>query len=449
MRESSATRSQWRWPIRIGATLAALGLIWFLTGWTPLATLAARLTISAESVIPELAPDEEYEAVIPYYAEICATSQWRKQVGGGGNPFGHAIIYLKGACVDEEAPFPQLRRCASVAETSTDPEHGAGVSVGRFFRNVNWIAVPGRALTFEGLVAPDERLTQERLDETVQHAIDAGLFRGVELHAPYSAATREDLAAYIGSHSVGTDFALRYARNVFCARVPIPEPALEEAIAFLNDKNREYAEGEADYNWSLFNHNCVHTVRNALAAANFWGPISVGEVKLRALFNLAVPANEFVNLALLGADGPLSAPQVARDRHVRDALHEWGWTPTRHGAVVKFLPAIRDNALFVPDFQLFAVQSLLWMPATQATMALMEEPRHVDLETNLRWFIDRYAAEEARHEAVRDPLASVRGDAERRLSRLHLDHIRAQRADAEAMLAEVVSLKAAHAQAGP
>jgi hypothetical protein len=43
---------------------------------------------------------------------------------------------------------------------------------------------------------------------------------------------------------------------------------LDEVIAFLNDKNREYAEGDAHYNWSVWADNCVHTLRNALAAAN-------------------------------------------------------------------------------------------------------------------------------------------------------------------------------------
>ena len=48
---------------------------------------------------------------------------------------------------------------------------------------------------------------------------------------------------------------------------------LDEVIAFLNDKNREYAEGDADYNWSVWADNCVHTLRNALAAANIWSPL--------------------------------------------------------------------------------------------------------------------------------------------------------------------------------
>jgi hypothetical protein len=50
---------------------------------------------------------------------------------------------------------------------------------------------------------------------------------------------------------------------------------LDPIIKFLNDKNREYAEGEADYNWSAWADNCSHTMRNALAAANIWSPLSV------------------------------------------------------------------------------------------------------------------------------------------------------------------------------
>jgi hypothetical protein len=424
----------------------ALVLLCAALGWSPLAALAARLTISPDRIIAEQRPDEIYEALVPRYAEICATSQWNKLAGGQGNPFGHAVIYLKGACRDETAPFPQLRRCDRVAVSSADPEHGAGVSVGRFFRNVNWVAIPGCALTFDGLAEPGTRVTQELLDRTVRHVVDLGVFDGVELHAPHDASTPEALGAFIAAHSTGTDFALRYARNVFCARVPLQEAQLEEAIAFLNDKNREYATGEADYNWSLFNHNCVHTVRNALAAANVVSPISVGEVKLRALLNLAVPANEFVNLALRAAEGPLEdVDAIMADGPARDALHEFGWLPQRHGALVKFLPAIPDNDLYSPEFRLFAVQSLLRMGATAATVRMMSDPVYTDLETNLRRFSEIYAGVEARHEQNADPLATVRGDPARRASRLHLDYIRAQRAETEALLEQVMALKAAQA----
>jgi hypothetical protein len=93
--------------------------------------------------------------------------------------------------------------------------------------------------------------------------------------------------------------APQFARSVFCARLPITAAMLDPIIAFLNDKNREYAEGEADYNWSAWADNCSHTMRNAVAAANIWSPLSVCTIKIPQIFNGAVPANEFVNLAEL------------------------------------------------------------------------------------------------------------------------------------------------------
>ena len=437
---------------RARTALIAVAVLVGLTaalGWSPLAGLAARLTIAPDSIIAEQRPDERYEALFPHYVEICATSQWRKRIGGQGNPFGHAIIYLKGACRDETASYPQLRRCVRAASSTADPEHGVGVSVGRFFRNVNWIAIPGYHLTFEGLLAPDAPVTQAAVDATVQHAIDLGLFDGVQLHAPYDSGDPATLRDFVASHSLGTDYALRYARNTFCARTPVTEGQLDEAIAFLNDKNTEYATGGADYNWSLFNHNCVHTVRNALAAANVWTPLTVGEVKFRALFNLAVPANEFVNLALRGADGPLEdLDDLMADGPARDAFHEFGWLPRRHGALVKFLPALPENQLFFPDFQLFAVQSLLRMGMTAATVRLMSDPVHVELEANLQHYRDLYARLEATEATEAERLASVRGDALRRAGRLHLDYLRAARAETEAMLDRLAALEAATPAAG-
>ena len=136
----------------------------------------------------------------------------------------------------------------------------------------------------------------------MRDAIDKGVYKGVEFH-DYPEGGPNIALKTSWRHGIGTDLALTFARSVFCARIPVTEPMLDEVIAFLNDKNREYAEGEADYNWSVWADNCVHTLRNALAAANIWSPLSVRATKLRQLFNLAVPANEFVNLAELGTEG--------------------------------------------------------------------------------------------------------------------------------------------------
>src|SRR6516225_8478485 len=99
-----------------------------------------------------------------------------------GGVAGHAIMYIKGACKDEQAPYPQLRRCRVAATQLSDPEHGAGVSVGRWFRNVNWVAIPGYELFYQGNLKFGQRLTQAHFEETVRDAIENGVYKGVEFH---------------------------------------------------------------------------------------------------------------------------------------------------------------------------------------------------------------------------------------------------------------------------
>jgi hypothetical protein len=438
-------RGRWRRRAIWAAVAALVAVAWFnpdrLVGW---------LMLKDEGLHVELAPDPVYEATIPRYVELCATSQWRKADIGVGGPFGHATLYLKGACMDESAPFPQLRRCRRVATGVDDPEHGAGVSVGRWFRNVNWIGTPSHALFYDGDLEPGERLTPAHFADTVKKVIDLGMLRGVELHDGWTREADRSLGTFVAQNVLATDTALRYGRTLFCARVPVTEAGLDEVIAFLNDKNREFATGAYDYNWALLSDNCVHTIRNAFAAALFWPPMSVGEIWVRHLFNPATPANEFVNLALAGGAGPWADPAAIADDPPRaEALFDQGWLPTRPGALVKVLPVHADNDLFDPTFRLFAVQSPLRMGATAATLDMLSDPRFTDIEANLTHWAAAYREAIAAREAAARGLATVRGDPLRRLDRRHLDYLRAERAETDRLLAAVRALKAADPAPSP
>jgi hypothetical protein len=351
-------------------------------------------------------------------------------------------MYIKGACKDEQASFPQLRRCRGAATDPHDPEHGAGVSVGRWFQNVNWVATPGYDLFYQGNLKYGEPLTQARFEATVRDVISKGVYKGVKFHASPSVGADPNLADFIASEGIGTDLALQFARSEFCARVPITEPMLDEIIAFLNDKNREYFEGEADYNWNVWADNCAHTLRNALAAANIWSPLSVRAVKFRQIFNLAVPANEFVNLAELGTKGNIDDyREIQRDGPERDAFHEFHWLPTRHGALLKTLPVHEPNELYDTTFRLFTLQSPLRMGKTQRAVDLLSDERFVNLDANLRYFHEKYSRILANHDVRRDMLLSVRGTPYRRVERLYYEYIRAQRAEVEGMLDRLAALE--------
>jgi hypothetical protein len=186
--------------------------------------------LKPDDIIIERRPDTAYEKLFPYYVELCAASQFHsKLTGEGGGPAGHAILYIKGACKDEDASFPQLRRCQGIATKLNDPEHGAGVSVNQLFSNVNWVATPGYELVFSGGLAPGERLTLARLRAVEQQAIAKGIYKGVIFH-PFPGATSDsNLRAFLERAGIGTDLALQFARSVFCARLPVTEAMLQQA----------------------------------------------------------------------------------------------------------------------------------------------------------------------------------------------------------------------------
>jgi hypothetical protein len=179
-----------------------------------------------------------------------------------------------------------------------------------------------------------------------------------------------------------------------------------------------------------------------LAAANIWSPLSVRAVKFRQLFNLAVPANEFVNLAELGTEGAIDDyREIQKDGPERDALHEFHWLPTRQGALLKTLPVHEPNDLYDPTFRLFTLQSPFRMGKTQHAIDLLSDERFVDLSANLHYFHDKYDAVLASHDERHDMLASVRGTPYRRVERLLYDYIKTQRAEVESMLDKLSALE--------
>jgi hypothetical protein len=404
--------------------------------------IISRFMLKPDRIIVERRPDPVYDQLFSYYVELCATSQFRSKLKGEGGVAGHAVMYIKGACKDEEASFPQLRRCRVAATDLYDPEHGAGVSVGRWFQNVNWVAIPGYDLFYQGNLKPGEPLTQPHFDATVRDVISKGVYKGVKFHASPSVGADPNLEDFIATEGIGTDLALQFARSVFCARLPITEPMLNEVIAFLNDKNKEYFKGEADYNWSVWADNCAHTLRNALAAANIWSPLSVRAVKFRQIFNLAVPANEFVNLAELSIKGNIEDyREIQRDGPERDAFHEFHWLPTRQGALLKTLPVHEPNDLYDTTFRLFTLQSPFRMSKTQRAIDLLSDKRFVNLDANLRYFHQKYDSILESHDEHRDMLASVRGSPYRRAERLYYEYIKAQRAEVDGMLDRLAALE--------
>ncbi len=398
---------------------------------------AGLFTSEVEGILPAIRPGPAYEALFPRYVELCAVSQFRSLESGEGGIPGHAVMYLKGACKDETASHPSLRPCRHVSTSRDDPEHGAGISVNRWFQNANWIAIPGSDLFYDGDLAESGVVDQAALDRAVQSAIAAGVFEGVNINPAYPTPSSErSLEDFVAHQSLATDFALRFSRTAFCARLPVNEEMMGEIIEYLNAINEEYALGSADYDWSGYSDNCVHLLRNSLAAASIWQPRSVRTTKLRQFFNLAVPANEMINLAALGAKGPLAdGRDVYRTDEARDALLDFDWLPRRHGALVTVVPVHASNELYDTRARILVLQNPLSSGMTRKFVRLVDDPRFTDVRANLEYVREVYGEIlQERDEIIAGGFLPLRSLRYLRFTKRYFGYVEAQRTEVEAML---------------
>jgi len=367
--------------------------------------LLAGLSACASLPIPSQRPAYEeaaYAALHPYYLEFCALSEIEKKPGYGadirGGIGGHSTLYLNGVCRAGEG-YPEIAVCAA------DPaSNGVGLSVNAHFANTNWVPVPGRDFFYHGDLQPGQPLTRAVYDATKAHAKRLGVYDAVRFHPRVfdDMPPGYERDAYKYEVSIGTDYALGYGRDRYCARVPVSAPQMARVVDYLNGLNRPYRDGKVEYEWSVLRDNCSHVAHNALAIVGFWPPWPTHRFLLIAAFDFPVPKNEFVNIARRANDMPVADPlAVWNDRAARRALLAGDGLPTRPGALATFEPVVRDNALYDTDLRLIFYDEHFFGPYEGRYRRIAAEPRYTDLQANLRHFATLYA----RAEAERQPLA--------------------------------------------
>lgn len=336
---------------------------------------------------------------------------------------------MNGAEIETGAAYPRVRLVAAATDLA-DPDSGTGISVNKIFDNVTWVAIPKRDEFFAGGLAPGQMLDEVSYERAVQTATAAGWFAGITIkdavmrHRP----TPMPAAEFIVRHSIGTDFALNFARTAYSARMPISRDAMGEVIAYLNGVNeRAQASG---YTWNMYTNNCSHVVHNALAAAGIWdakvvrGPgaidvtrdvLSVAKaLALGRMSDFSFPANNFVRLYEAGNERPIDDALAAfRNHDVRRTMND-GWISTGPGALIATYP-IREasqNQIFAPgrDPFLFSVP-VLWDKEEKFKKLTRHAPPMVtELGANLAHFRDRYSKTLANQRTVDDELRRLRGD---------------------------------------
>jgi hypothetical protein len=343
-----------------------------------------------------------YTEIHPYYLEFCALSEIQKKPGYGadirGGVGGHSTVYLNGVCRVGDG-YPQIALC------SDDPgSNGVGLSVNSHFSNANWVPIPGRDFFYHGDLKPGQPLTRAAYDATKAHAERLGIYDGIRFHDWVFDDMPPGYArdAFKYEVSIATDYAITYGRDRYCARVPVTAAQMTRIVGYLNGLNRPYRDGEAEYEWSVLNDNCIHVAHNALTSIGFWPLWPTHRFFLIAAFDFPVPKNEFVNIMRRANDMPIEdLLAVWNDVPTRRAVLAGEGLPTREGAIATFEPVVHDNAVYNTDLQLIFYDDPTFGPYEGWYRQILAKRRYTDLQADLRYFDARYA----RIEAERRPLA--------------------------------------------
>lgn len=339
--------------------------------------------------------EAEYAALYPYYAETCALSQIEKKPGFGtvlsGGVGGHDVLFLHGACRQPEQDYPSLALCDDL--TPRPAADGVGVTVNGHFRNAMWVAVEGRNFFFDGSLAPGQGVTRATYRTVQARAQAMKIFDPIDFHEEYFDDMPPDFtrADYRYEISIATDYAISFARNRYCARVPLSAAQMRKSIAYLNTLNEPYRTGQQIFDWNVLSRNCSHVNHNTLAAAGVWFYWPMDRFVLVSAFDFPVPKNEFVNLMERTNDRPIHDPEAMfKDQQARAMLLNEARLPTAPGAIADLGVLRLPNDLYVTKSRIIFYDEALTGSFQRRFDAILSQPRYFRLRDNLQHFAYLY-----------------------------------------------------------
>jgi len=339
--------------------------------------------------------DHLYSALYPYYAELCVLSQLDKKPGFGADISsgfgGHAVLYLNRVCRRQNTTQPVIQLCDEQGKTpSTD---GVGLSVNAHYRNADWVAVEGRDFFFKGDLKDGEPLTRDTYLRVLDKAQSKRIYDGVDFHDEVyegmpAGFTRRGFQYEV---SAATDFAIKFGRNKYCARVPLSRPQMVKIVDYLNGVNAPYLSGREIFDWNILTHNCSHINHNALAAAGLWDASPMDRFILISAFDFPVPKNEFVNVMRRTNDMPIDDLEAMfDDESARRLLLERGRLPTEPGAILDRDVVANPNDVYGTDSRVIFYDDPITGTYQRRFNQILTQPRYFNLRANLDYFAALY-----------------------------------------------------------
>jgi hypothetical protein len=298
---------------------------------------------------------QEYKRHYPQFFEYCFGTQIKfsdhYNNGDEGNPGGHGLFYVEGLCKDQSKDYPQVKPC-----DSSDDHTGVGVSLDSGFKNVAWIAVPGRDLFLDGGIKRSQQVNKQTLAALLQKSVDEKIMKNVELHADIIVDGRNSSDLKFGTTEyekfatefmVGTDIAFAWGRDLRCVKIPILKSKIGSLVKMLNDlNNKYYLDSNKDYTWKLLYNNCTHLAINASAALGLNEETRTDASFLQQISHFQVPANAFMQYTDIALMGAIDAESIAQSKRLTGLLNRHNYLPTAYGGLISKYSVFKNNLLF-------------------------------------------------------------------------------------------------------
>jgi hypothetical protein len=293
------------------------------------------------------------------------------------------------------------------------PDEGVGLSVNAHYQNANWIATQGRDFVFRGDLRPGEALTRERYLQTQKKAEAMGILDGVVFHREVFDDQPAGMAkiAFMYDMSIATDYAVGFARDRYCARVPLDRATMAAIVGYLNQVNAPYRSGQKVFDWNVLENNCTHLAHNVLAVAGVWPEWPTDRPWLISAFDFPVPKNEFVNLMRRTNDLPITDPgALYDDAAARATMLNLHYIPTRSGGLAEAVRAVQPNEVYNTHLRLIFYDEPTFGHYQQRFDAIFSDPRYTDLQANLLHFSALYSAALAARPTQSDTTRATEAD---------------------------------------
>ena len=361
--------------------------------------------------LPKTDDTAQYEALYPYYVEMCALSEIDKKPDFGaeivsGGPGGHSVVYLNGVCRAKDAGYPEIALC----DGTPGPDEGVGISANEHFENANWVATDGRRFFFRGDLPDGAPLTRDAYAATQIAARARGIYDGVVFHDIVFDDKPDDVSKESWKYEVSaaTDYAVGFARSRYCARIPVSKPQMQSVVDRLNAVNAPYRAGKRQFTWNVFHDNCSHLTHEAVAAACAISPWPQDQSLLEAAIDMPVPKNEFVDLMTRGNDMDIADPvALYRDPAATQEILQFRRLPAQPGIVADVAPVVQHNEVYDTNVHLIFYDEGIFGQYQPRFDAILIDPRYSGLAANLDYFAGVYRAADAAKRTVQDDLSRL------------------------------------------